>query len=147
MESSNFDRRMNMTEAIGFEISLKQPYEQAIEDVTSALKAEGFGILTKIDVKATIKEKLNKDFRPYVILGACNPPLAHRALSHNAEVGLMLPCNVTVEAKETGGALVRVANPRTYMEVGKFHEDSELRNIADEAHAKLLRVIDVLEAN
>jgi uncharacterized protein (DUF302 family) len=147
MEFSNFDRRMNMTEAIGFEISLEQPYEQAIEDVTNALKAEGFGILTKIDVKATIKEKLNKDFRPYVILGACNPPLAHRALSHNAEVGLMLPCNVTVEALDTGGALVRVANPRTYMEVGKFHEDSELRKIADEAHAKLLRVIDVLQAN
>jgi uncharacterized protein (DUF302 family) len=59
----------------------------------------------------------------------------------------MLPCNVTVEAKETGGALVRVANPRTYMEVGKFHEDSELRNIADEAQAKLLRVIDVLQAD
>jgi uncharacterized protein (DUF302 family) len=147
MESNNFDRRMNMSEAIGFEISLAQPYEQAIEDVTNALKAEGFGILTKIDVKATIKEKLNKDFRPYVILGACNPPLAHRALSHNAEVGLMLPCNVTVEAKDTGGALVRVANPRTYMEVGKFHEDSELRNIADEARAKLLRVIDVLQAD
>ncbi len=136
-----------MTEAIGFEISLERPYEQAIEDVTNALKTEGFGILTKIDVKATIKEKLNKDFRPYVILGACNPPLAHRALSHNPEVGLMLPCNVTVEAKDTGGALVRVANPRTYMEVGKFHEDSELRNIADEAHAKLLRVIDVLEGD
>lgn len=136
-----------MSEAIGFEISLAQPYEQAIEDVTNALKAEGFGILTKIDVKATLKEKLNKDFRPYVILGACNPPLAHRALSHNAEVGLMLPCNVTVEAKDTGGALVRVANPRTYMEVGKFHEDSELRNIADEAQAKLLRVIDVLQAD
>jgi uncharacterized protein (DUF302 family) len=147
MDSSNFDGRMNMSEAIGFEISLEQSYEQAIEDVINALKAEGFGILTKIDVKATIKEKLNKDFRPYVILGACNPPLAHRALSHNAEVGLVLPCNVTVEAKDTGGALVRVANPHTYMEVGKFHEDSELRNIADEAYAKLLRVIDVLQAD
>ncbi len=134
-----------MTESIGFEIQLDRPYDQAVEEVTAALKAEGFGILTQIDVKATLKEKLNKDFRPYVILGACNPPLAHRALSHNAEVGMMLPCNVTVEATASGGTIVRIANPNSYMEVGKFHEDSTLHEIADEAHEKLTRVVNILE--
>ena len=82
---------------ISFEVSLDFPYEKAVDLVIDALKSEGFGVLTKIDVKVTIKEKLDKDFRSYIIIGACNPPLAHRALSIEPAVGLMLPCNVTVE--------------------------------------------------
>jgi uncharacterized protein (DUF302 family) len=80
-----------MTGSIAFQIHLDQSYEEALEAVAAALKSEGFGILTKIDVRATLKEKLGKDFRPYAILGACNPPLAHRALAHDAQAGLMLP--------------------------------------------------------
>ena len=100
-----------MTEEIGFEVKLNQTYDDALEMVEAALKKEGFGVLTRIDVKATLKEKLDEDFRPYAILGACNPPLAFRALSTDAGVGLMLPCNITVEANEEGGSLIRLANP------------------------------------
>ncbi len=82
---------------IGRTLRLNTDYETALNLVTEALKAEGFGVLTEIDVKATLKKKLDVDFRPYKILGACNPPLAHRALEAASEVGLLLPCNVTVQ--------------------------------------------------
>ena len=74
-----------MSESLGFKVHLDQTYEQAIEAITAALKGEGFGVLTRIDVRATLREKLGEDFRSYAILGACNPPLAHRALSHDAQ--------------------------------------------------------------
>lgn len=133
-----------MIEAIGFEVSLDRPYEQAINDVTEALKSQGFGILTKIDVRSTMKEKLDKEFRPYAILGACNPSLAYRALSRSAEIGMMLPCNVTVEATDEGGAVVRISDPHVFMQVGRFQEDGELRAIADEAREKVMRVVESL---
>lgn len=136
-----------MTESLGFEIQLNDSFEKAIDKVTAALKAEGFGILTKIDVQATVKEKLNKDFRPYVILGACNPPLAHRAISHNAEVGMMLPCNVTVEATESGGSIVRIGDPDVLLQVGNMGTDSTLREIADEARLCLKRAADSLASS
>jgi len=88
--------------AIGTTVRLNTDYESALERVIGALKAEGFGVLTEIDVKETFKKKLDVDFRPYKILGACNPPLAHRALSVAPEVGLLLPCNVTVSQVEDG---------------------------------------------
>ena len=88
--------------AIGTMVRLNTDYESALERVIGALKAEGFGVLTEIDVKETFKKKLDVDFRPYKILGACNPPLAHRALSVAPEVGLLLPCNVTVSQVEDG---------------------------------------------
>src|SRR5690606_20567519 len=96
---------------LGYTLALPQPYEQALGTVTAALKTQGFGVLTRIDVRATLKEKLGEDFRPYTILGACNPPLAHKALTAAPEIGLLLPCNVTVEQTQPGQSLVRIANP------------------------------------
>ena len=135
-----------MTQKLGFEVQLEQPYEEAIENVIAALKDEGFGVLTRIDVKATLKEKLGLDFRPYVILGACNPPLAHRALESQPEAGLMLPCNVTVEAAPGGGALARLANPEVMMQVGALGENPELRAVAQQAGTRLARVAEALAA-
>ena len=134
-----------MSATLAFEVTLDQTYDEAIEAVTAALKSEGFGILTTIDVKATMKEKLDEEFRPYAILGACNPPLAHRALSHNGEVGIMLPCNVTVEAASSGGSLVRISDPNVFMQVGKFQNDNTLREVAREARERLLRVVRSIE--
>ena len=129
-----------MTENIGFTIALDQPYEKAVEMVTAALKEEGFGVLTEIDVKATLKKKLDEDFRPYVILGACNPPLAHKALTAAPEVGMMLPCNVTVEASDEGGSVVHILDPKFMMGVSDFAENKALREVAEQAHEKLDRV-------
>jgi uncharacterized protein (DUF302 family) len=136
-----------MSDPIAFEIPLRDGYDQAIERVTIALKAEGFGILTRIDVHTTLKEKLGAEFRPYSILGACNPPLAHRALSRDAEVGLLLPCNVTVEAAPSGtGSIVRIADPKTMLSVGRFEGDAEVGAVAREARERLLRVVAALRS-
>jgi len=134
-----------MSDGMAFEIKLRDGYDQAIERVTAALKAEGFGILTRIDVHTTLKEKIGVEFRPYAILGACNPPLAHRALSHDAEVGLLLPCNVTVEAAPAGGgSIARIADPRVMMSAGRFAGDAALAAVAAEARERLLRVAAAL---
>lgn len=134
-----------MTESISFQVHLDQSYEEALEAVAAALKAEGFGVLTKIDVKATLKQKVGEDFRPYAILGACNPPLAHRALAHKAEAGLMLPCNITVEADAEGGSIMRIADPAAMLQVGGMGQDPVLREVASEARARLERVAKSLE--
>jgi uncharacterized protein (DUF302 family) len=134
-----------MSTELGFEVRISLPYAEAIEAVTGALKAEGFGVLTRIDVKATMKEKLNADFRPYVILGACNPPLAHRALSADAQVGLMLPCNVTVEELPDGSSLARIVNPIMMMNAGSLGENPELVEVAQVAYDKLSRVAQSLQ--
>jgi len=133
-----------MAEQVAFEVTLALPYEQAIEKLSAALKAEGFGILTRIDVKQTLKEKLNADFRPYSILGACNPALAHRALSHDAHVGLVLPCNVTVEAQDAGTSVVRIGDPDAFLQIGDFARDPVLQGVAREAREKLKRAADAL---
>ena len=86
-------------------------YQEAIDKVTEVLKKEGFGILTEIDVKATLKKKLDVDFRPYKILGACNPPYAHKALVAEEQIGLMLPCNVVVYENENGETVVAAIDP------------------------------------
>jgi uncharacterized protein (DUF302 family) len=132
-----------MSEEIGFEIRIDKPYDEAVKMVTIALKTEGFGVLTQIDVRATLKEKLGEEFRPYVIIGACNPPLAHRALTTESEVGLMLPCNITVEA-DAGGSLIRIANPEMMMQVGQFKENKDLSEVALEARTRLERVASAL---
>jgi len=133
-------KEKRMSEELGFEVNLDVSYEAALEKVTTALRAEGFGVLTHIDVQATLKEKLGEDFRPYSILGACNPPLAHRALSTDSWVGLMLPCNVTVEARDQGGTLVRITNPEMMMQAGGLEGNETLRGVAAEARARLERV-------
>jgi uncharacterized protein (DUF302 family) len=133
-----------MTQEIGFEVHLDLPYEAALEKVIAALKSEGFGVLTRIDVQATLKEKLGEDFRPYSILGACNPALAHRALQTDPVVGLMLPCNVTVEADPLGGSLARIANPDIMLGVGGLEHNEALQEVATTARVKLERVAESL---
>ncbi|MCH7547974.1 MAG: DUF302 domain-containing protein [Candidatus Krumholzibacteriota bacterium] len=134
-----------MKSTLSFEVKLDQPYDKAIETVTAALKTEGFGILTQIDIKATLKEKIGEDFRPYMILGACNPHLAHRALSSHAEVGVMLPCNVTVEATSEGGSIIRIVNPDEMMSVGGMGDDPVMREVAGEAGERLRHVVTALQ--
>jgi uncharacterized protein (DUF302 family) len=136
-----------MNTTLGFEVALEDGIDRAIEKVAEALKTEGFGILTRIDVKATLKEKLGEDFRPYVILGACHPPTAHRALAHNALVGLLLPCNVTVEAAAHGGSIVRIVNPETMFTAGGIEQDPVIRELATETRERLERVAGVLRKN
>ena len=133
-----------MSLPLAFTVSLDLPFEQALDRVTAALMEEGFGVLTKIDVKETMKQKLGEDFRPYVIFGACNPPLAHRALSNVPEVGIMLPCNVTIEERETG-IVISLANPEAMMMVGDMGENADLREVAAEARTRLERVAQKLE--
>jgi uncharacterized protein (DUF302 family) len=133
-----------VTKALSFEVHVDQSYEQALETVAAALKAEGFGVLTKIDVQATLKDKLGEDFRPYAILGACNPPLAHQALSHEAQAGLMLPCNITVEAAPEGGSIVRIADPDVMIKASRLEGNQVLREVANEARARLERVAQSL---
>jgi uncharacterized protein (DUF302 family) len=134
-----------MTEPLAFQVKVSDPYEAAVDKVVAALKSEGFGVLTRIDVKATMKEKLDAEFRPYAILGACNPPLAHKALETLPEVGVMLPCNVTVEEWEDGSR-VSIANPAAMIGVGGLDQHEALREVMDEARARLMRVADALEA-
>ncbi len=119
---------------------LSVPYEQAVDKVTAALKSEGFGILTEIDVKATLKKKLDTDFRRYVILGACNPPLAHRALQVDLDVGLLLPCNVIVY-EDGEGSVVSIIDPLTMVEIS---DNPSLGEVAQEARTRLQRVVDKL---
>lgn len=127
-----------MTTELGIRANLNLPYEQALEKTIAALKAEGFGVLTEIDVQATLKQKLNADFRRYKILGACNPPLAHRALSANLDVGLLLPCNVTVY-EDGDGAVVTAVDPVATL--GVMKDDQIVCEVAEEAKARLTRAI------
>ena len=115
-------------------------YEEALQRVTEALKTEGFGVLTEIDVKQTLKNKLDVDFRRYKILGACNPPLAHKALSTALEVGAMLPCNVIVYEGDDGRAVVHAIDPMQTV----ASADARLAPIATTVREKLGRVLEHL---
>ena len=130
---------------MAFEVTLEMPYEEAVDTVVDALKQEGFGVLTRIDVHDTLKEKIDVDFRKYSILGACNPPLAHRALENEPTVGVMLPCNVTVE-EHPEGALVTIMNPAAMMGMPPLSENEALSEVAVEARARLERVLQALQA-
>jgi len=129
---------MEEIEGYAFTTVLNTSYEDAISKVTDALKEEGFGVLTEIDVQATLKKKLGIDFRKYVILGACNPPYAHRTLQADLDVGLLLPCNVIVYETDDKKAYISAINPVSALEVIK---NEELRKIADEVSKKLERVV------
>jgi len=124
----------------GFVKELNLPFEQAVEMVTQELKKEGFGVLTTIDVQEKLKEKLGVDFKKYVILGACNPPSAHKAILAEENIGLMLPCNVLVyeKAEKTVLAVVR---PTTAMQM---IENVELQSIAEQIEVKLKKVFDAV---
>ena len=122
---------------VGIRVKVPLAYAEAVEKTIAALKTEGFGVLTSIDVKQTMKEKLGEEYRPYVILGACNPPLAHRALNVTPEVGLMLPCNVVVYEEE-GGCVVSAMDPTAAMQMVSH---PELEAVAKDVRAKLERVL------
>jgi uncharacterized protein (DUF302 family) len=114
-------------------------YQEAIDKVTEVLKKEGFGILTEIDVKATLKKKLDVDFRPYKILGACNPPYAHKALVAEEQIGLMLPCNVVVYENENGETVVAAIDPIASMQAVN---NPNLGDIAVAIREKMQSVIE-----
>ena len=124
-----------------FSKTLNLPFDKAVGRVIEALKGEGFGILTDIDVSATLKAKLGEDFRPYRILGACNPQLAYRALRLEDKIGTMLPCNVIVQQHAGGGVEVSAVDPVASMQA---IENPGLAEVANEVRAKLKRVVDIL---
>ena len=128
---------------MAFEVIVPASFAEAQEKVVEALKAEGFGVLTRIDVHDTLKAKLGVDFRNYAILGACNPALAHKALSNRPDAGLMLPCNVIVEEVEEG-TLVRIVDPAAMMKAGGFEDDPALQEVGGDAGARLKRVAESL---
>ena len=131
-----------MTGQYGFGTTLPVSYEEAIPRVKAALKAEGFGVLTEIDVRRTLREKLGAEMEPYLILGACNPVLAHQALEQEPEIGLLLPCNVVVRAADDR-CRVEIADPEAMLGiVGRKQLDA----IAAEAKQRLLHVITLLES-
>jgi uncharacterized protein (DUF302 family) len=117
------------------------PFDEAVSRVTEALSKEGFGVLTDIDVAATLKKKLGQDFRPYRILGACNPQLAYRALTLEDKIGTMLPCNVIVQQREGGKVEVSAVDPVASMQA---IDNPDLGEVAKEVRAKLKRVVDGL---
>lgn len=116
-------------------------YDEAVNKVRESLAAEGFGVLTEIDVKATLKKKLDKDFKKYVILGACNPPYAYKALSSENDIGLLLPCNVIVYENEDGTSTVSAIDPIVAM---NMVENEALAEIAKEVRQKLVNVINLI---
>ncbi|NIA18475.1 MAG: DUF302 domain-containing protein [Simkaniaceae bacterium] len=124
-----------------FSKTVDMSFDEAIENVTEELKKEGFGILTEIDVKATLKKKLDVDFRNYRILGACNPPFAYKALLAEDKIGTMLPCNVVVQEHDDGRIEVSAVDPMASMQAV---ENPELGQVADEIQAKLKTVINNL---
>jgi uncharacterized protein (DUF302 family) len=128
----------------GFGTTLEVPFTEAVERTTDALKAEGFGVLTTIDVKQTMQEKLGVDFESYVILGACNPQLAYRGLQAEHELGLLLPCNVIVH-EHAGTSVVSVVDPAQML--GVVGDNAELRAVAAEAGERLRRVVSELSTN
>ncbi|RMG99206.1 MAG: DUF302 domain-containing protein [Deltaproteobacteria bacterium] len=130
-----------MTDSYGFEVRLPATdLATARERVADALAAEGFGVLTEIDVAATLKKKLDVSFRPYVILGACNPKLAHRALGEDPRIGLLLPCNVVLDQQDDG-VVVSIVDPRAMFRVAA---SEALEPIVAEAEARLRRVASAL---
>lgn len=130
------------TISYGMTRTIDLPYEQAVERTRQALGAEGFGVLTEIDVRATFRKKLDADFRPYVILGACNPSMALRALTEEQDIGLLLPCNVVVyAAAEEGKTVVAAIDPE--VSLGRV-DNAALAPLASDVKARLIRMLDAV---
>ena len=123
----------------GFGTTVAAPYAQAIERTRAALKEQGFGVLTEIDIAKTLRDKLDADFRPYVILGACNPPLAHRALSADLGIGLLLPCNVVVYDNGDGTSTVEALDPEAAL--GIVGDNAAIAEVAREAKGRLQQAL------
>lgn len=133
-----------MTNPLGFEVNLPLPFGAAVARVKDALKEEGFGVLTEIDLQAAFREKLGREFRPYVILGACNPPLAFAAVTADPAVGLLLPCNVTVESASETRTTVRLTDPQALLGGIASASVPALATIATDARERIERVTRVL---
>ncbi len=134
---------VEQTTAYGLSVTVPLTYERAVEAVRAALATEGFGVLTEIDVRATLKKKLDAEFRPYVILGACNPSLAHKALSAERDIGLLLPCNVVVYATdEPGTSVVAALDPE---EMLGLTGRADIRPLATDVKARMTRVLSAVE--
>ncbi len=130
---------------LGAEIHLNAAFDTAIDRTVAALAAEGFGVISRIDLDRAFHEKLGLDFRRYTILGACNPKLAHAALSARPEVGLLLPCNVTVE-QAGDGAVVRIVDAAAMLSAGSLAEEPAFKALAEDASGRLARVAAALAA-
>ncbi|MBU1192380.1 MAG: DUF302 domain-containing protein [Gammaproteobacteria bacterium] len=127
----------------GFNVKVKDSFDGAVQRVTEELQKEGFGVLTEIDVKATMKKKLDIDHKPYKILGACNPKLAHQALSADPDIGLLLPCNVVVREDDDGSITVAFMDPAAVL---KLVEKEGVAQLAEEVRGRLQRVSKALVA-
>jgi uncharacterized protein (DUF302 family) len=134
---------VEQTTPYGLAVTVPLTYERAVEAVRAALATEGFGVLTEIDIRATLKKKLDAEFRPYVILGACNPPLAHQALSAELDIGLLLPCNVVVYAGDKPGtSVVAALDPEAMLGLtGR----ADIRPLAADVKARMTRVLSAVE--
>ncbi len=128
-----------MQDRLAYQVALTEPFDRAVEKVILALNQEGFGVLTNIDIQATLKEKLGTEFRRYVILGACNPLLAHQALQNEPLAGLLLPCNITVEETDAG-SLVSLVNPEAMLAVEPLISNEKIRDIAGEVRNRMENV-------
>lgn len=129
----------------GLFVRTAKPYDEALPAIKEALKVEGFGVLTEIDVRETMKQKLGVDFRHYDIIGACNPPLAHRALGEEIDIGLLLPCNVIVYEVAPGRSAVSAMAPLSAL--GIVGDNPPLREVAKEADARLRNALIALEGD
>ena len=127
--------------SFGIQKTLDMGFDDALKKIPEALKTEGFGVLTEIDVQQTLKKKLDVDFRRYRILGACNPPFAHKALQHSLDVGMLMPCNVIVYETDEGRTVVSAVDP---MQTMAAQGDPEMRPLADAVQQKLKKVVESL---
>jgi len=133
-----------MSKQLGLNVELPLAFDAALTRVRAALKQAGFGVLTEIDLRAVFREKLGQEFRPYVILGACNPPLAFSAISADSTVGLLLPCNVTVEWLAEGRTGVRLTDPEALLSTVALQGAPELTLVARDARERMVGVADSL---
>jgi uncharacterized protein (DUF302 family) len=133
-----------MSTQLGFTVEVPLSFDAAVARVREALKQEGFGVLTEIDLRAAFQEKLGREFRPYVILGACNPPLAFNAISADPSVGLLLPCNVVVEWLAEGRTGVRLTDPEALLSSVVLDDAPPLASVARDARERMTRVAESL---